>query len=289
MKELNRSVIGTTTGPQTFEYTWRDCAIYALGVGAGPDEMEYLDEDGLKVIPSFGVVPYWGTFGINPPRAIPTPINCTMGLDRQGSLHMAHKLVLHKPIDPMGGKLTFEDSVVELYDRGPGKGCVMRTDLSAYDEKGEKVFSNIGDTLFAVYQAPDSPPFPKSSTVIPERAPDYVCPDYIAPNQNLLYRMSGDTNRLHVDQKEAHKQGFDRPIMQGLCSFGYACRMAVRELIPHAPERMTSMEAQFRSPLFPDTKVELHIWKGQDGLAYFRMLAPEKKQIVLEKGCFMWK
>lgn len=62
MKELNRSVIGTTTGPQTFEYTWRDCAIYALGVGAGPDEMEYLDEDGLKVIPSFGVVPYWGTF-----------------------------------------------------------------------------------------------------------------------------------------------------------------------------------------------------------------------------------
>ena len=165
----------------------------------------------------------------------------------------------------------------------------MRTDLSAYDEKGEKVFSNIGDTLFAVYQAPDSPPFPKSSTVIPERAPDYVCPDYIAPNQNLLYRMSGDTNRLHVDQKEAHKQGFDRPIMQGLCSFGYACRLAVRELIPHAPERMTSMEAQFRSPLFPDTKVELHIWKVQDGLAYFRMLAPEKKQIVLEKGCFMWK
>ena len=35
MKELSRSVIGTTTGPQTFEYTWRDCAIYALGVGAG--------------------------------------------------------------------------------------------------------------------------------------------------------------------------------------------------------------------------------------------------------------
>ncbi len=79
-------------------------------------------------------------------------------------------------------------------------------------------------------------------------------------------------------RREAHKQGFDRPIMQGLCSFGYACRLAVRELIPHAPERMTSMEAQFRSPLFPDTKVELHIWKVQDGLAYFRMLAPEKSR-----------
>ena len=251
--------------------------------------MEYLYENGLKAIPSFGVVPYWGTFGITPPRDIPTPINCTMGLDRQGSLHMAHKLILYKPIDPAGGKLTFEDSVTELYDRGPGKGCVMRTDLSAYDEKGEKVFSNIGDTLFAAYQASDSPPFPKSSIVIPDCDPDYVCPDYIAPNQNLLYRMSGDTNRLHVDMEEAHKQGFDRPIMQGLCSFGYACRLAVQKLIPHEPERMTSMEAQFRSPLFPDTKIELHIWKIEDGKAYFRMIAPETKQIVLEKGCFIWK
>ena len=96
MKELSRSVIGTTTGPQTFEYSWRDCAIYALGVGAGPEEMEYLYEVGMKAIPSFGVVPYWGTFGITPPRDIPTPINCTMGLDRQGSLHMAHKLILYK-------------------------------------------------------------------------------------------------------------------------------------------------------------------------------------------------
>lgn len=121
--------------------------------------------------------------------------------------------------------------------------------------------------------------------MIPERTPDYVCPDYIAPNQNLLYRMSGDTNRLHVDQKEAHKQGFDRPIMQGLCSFGYACRLAVRELIPHAPERMTSMEAQFRSPLFPDTKVELHIWKVQDGLL-FPYARTRKKADRAGKGLF---
>ena len=74
MKELSRSVIGTTIGPQTFEYTWRDCVIYALGVGAGSDEMEYLYENGLKAIPSFGVVPYWGTFGINPPTFLPRSI-----------------------------------------------------------------------------------------------------------------------------------------------------------------------------------------------------------------------
>lgn len=80
MGELNRNLIGTTTGPQTFSYTWRDVALYAMGVGAGSDNLEYLYEKDLKAIPSFGVVPYWGTFGITPPRNIPTPINCTICL-----------------------------------------------------------------------------------------------------------------------------------------------------------------------------------------------------------------
>lgn len=288
MGELNRNLIGTTTGPQTFSYTWRDVALYAMGVGAGSDNLEYLYEKDLKAIPSFGVVPYWGTFGITPPRNIPTPINCTIGLDRQGSLHMAHKLILHKPIDPMGGTLTFEDTVVELFDRS-GKGAVMRTELTATDASGEKVFTNIGDTLFAVYSAPGSPAFPKSSVLFPEREPDYVIRDRLSPDQNLLYRLSGDTNLLHVDAEEAHKQGFDRPIMQGLCSFGYACRLGIQALFPHQPERLTSIEAQFRSPLFPGTDIELRIWKITDHQTYFRMIVPQTEQIILEKGVFEWQ
>ena len=34
-------------------YTWRDIVIYALE-GAKEDEIEYLYEEGLKVIPSYG-------------------------------------------------------------------------------------------------------------------------------------------------------------------------------------------------------------------------------------------
>ena len=40
MKELSRNIIGTTTGKEIFEYTWRDIVIYALGVGAKEDEIE---------------------------------------------------------------------------------------------------------------------------------------------------------------------------------------------------------------------------------------------------------
>lgn len=288
MKELSRDIVGTTTGKETFEYTWRDIVIYALGVGAKEDEIEYLYEEGLKAIPTYGVVPYWGTFGITPPRDLPRNVTYLLNLDRQGSLHIAHKLVLHKPINPMGAKLTIEDVVKEVFD-WKGKSSVVRSELTAYDEAGDKVFTNIGDTIFRAYSAPGCPQFPKSEVSFPDREPDFVEKDSLAPTQHLIYRMAGDTNRLHVDIEEAKKQGFEKPIMQGLCSFGYACRLAIKHLIPHEPERMKSIEAQIRSPLYPGSDIELRLWKVADGKAYFRVVNIATNQLVLENGVFEWE
>lgn len=288
MKELSRNVIGTTTGKEQFEYTWRDLALYAVGVGAKEDEIQYQYEACLKALPTFGVVPYWGTFGITPHRDLPRNVTFSLGLDQDGSFHMAHKLVLHKPIDPKGAKLTIEDVIAEIFDR-KGKGTVIRSELTAYDDAGEKVFTNIGDTLFGAYSAPGSPAFPKSTVVIPERDPDFFVKDYVAPNQNLLYRLSGDTNLLHVDVEEAHKRGFNKPIMQGLCSFGYACRLAIPYLVPEQPERIKSIEGQMRNPLFPGTEIELVLWKSGEGKAYFRLMDLLNNRPILEKGEIVWE
>lgn len=288
MKELSRDVIGVSSGKETFTYNWRDLALYALGVGAKEDEIEYQYEEGLKALPSYGLVPYWGTFGITPFRAIPLPVNKTLNLDDHGSLHMSHRLELHKPIDPMGATLSFEDVITKVFDRN-GKGIVIQSELTAYDASGDKVFTNIGDTLYGVYSAPGAPQFPKSEVIIPDRAPDFVENDFVASNQNLIYRLSGDTNRLHVDMAEAHKEGFEKPIMQGLCSFGYACRLAIKDLVPHEPERIKSMEAQMRSPLYPGTGIELRLWKINEHKAYFRVVNLVTNQLVLEKGMFEWE
>ncbi len=73
---------------------------------------------------------------------------------------------------------------------------------------------------------------PKSDVVIPDRAPDYEEEDYISPVQHLLYRHTGDTNLIHVDPDYARKMGLESSCMQGLCSFGFCCRMAIGALIP---------------------------------------------------------
>ena len=54
---------------------------------------------------------------------------------------------------------------------------------------------------------------------------------------------------------------FDEPIVRGLCSFGFACRMMIDELIPGEPERSARMEAQMSSPLLPGTPVPLKFGK----------------------------
>ena len=113
---------------------------------------------------------------------------------------------------------------------------------------------------------------PKSPVVIPDRPPDVEMDDTISPVQNLLYRLTGDTNLVHVDPEYARQMGFESSFMQGLCSFGFACRMAIAALIPGEPERMTRMAAQMSSVLYPDTPVRWQLWRVAEKQAYFRLM-----------------
>jgi len=288
MDTLSKDVIGTKVGPRTFEYTWRDVVLYALSVGAKEDEVEYLYEKDLRAVPSFGAVPYWGTFGISPIITVPHPAIISLALKPEGGLHMAQELIIHKAIPALGGKLTFSDVVTDVYDRGGGKGVVVRTELIAYDEQGEKVFTNIGDNFNRLYTALDADAPPKNEVVLPDREPNFVETDYIPGHQAFIYRLTGDTNIFHVDSGEAAKAGFKKPIIQGLCTFGYGCRMAVKAMIPKEPERVTRYAAQLRTPLFPGSQVELQAWKVTEHKAYFNLIDLSTNKPTLDKGIIEW-
>ena len=129
---------------------------------------------------------------------------------------------------------------------------------------------------------------PANPIVIPSREPDFVIADYISPVQNLLYRLTGDTNLIHVDPDYAKEYKFDQPIIQGLCSFGFSCRMAIDVLMPGEPERIKRMAAQMRNVLLPDTPVELHIWKEAEGKALFQFVDTKNNRPVLDRGVIEW-
>ena len=54
---LNLDLIGKKIGPVPFTYGPDTAILYALGIGAGVEELDFVYEKNLKVFPSFAVVP----------------------------------------------------------------------------------------------------------------------------------------------------------------------------------------------------------------------------------------
>ena len=293
MKErLDEILVGQKMEPRYMEYNWRDVVLYALAVGAKREDLMYTYEKELKTIPSFGTVPYWGTVNVRPYQWMPLPASMLANdiiKPTISFLNMDHEIIIHRPIDPIKGTFQWQDEITDVYDRGEGKGAVVKTKIVVRDEAGRDVCTNYSTTFFHEAGGFGGVPMPKSDVVIPDKAPDVEIDDYISPVQNLLYRLTGDTHLVHVDPAYAQKMGFETSFMQGLCSFGFACRMAIGELIPGEPERMTRMAAQMTSVLFPDTPVALQLWKVDDTKCYFRLMNKVTGKAVLNRGVFEWK
>lgn len=285
---LNESAVGLSL-EQEFTYSWRDLILYNLSVGATQEELEYVYEKGLKAVPTFGVIPCAGTFGMEPYDPQPQmPTKKIEGLRTDGTLHMDHKLVLHKPI-PTEGTFRIEKVISAVYDRGEAKGAKINVDVIGRDETGEPVFTNTMGYLNRWSGGFGGPAVPHSTIRIPEREPDCVCRDSYPVNAPLLYRLTGDTYPLHADPEFAVKCGFEKPIVHGLCSLGYACRMMVEALFPGEPERMVSIENQFRSVAMPGESFTLQLWNEKPGETLFRMVKDADGKAILDYGRMVWK
>ena len=285
-------LVGMRTEPRYMEYNWRDIALYALAVGAKAEDLQYTYEKYLKALPTYGTIPYWGTVNVKPYQWMPLPASMIANeliKPTISFLNMDHEIIMHRPIDPIKGTFQYQDVITDVYDRGEGKGAVIKTRVDVRDEAGNPVCTNYSTTFFHEAGGFGGQPMPKSPVVIPDRLPDVEMDDTISPVQNLLYRLTGDTNLVHVDPEYAQQMGFESSFMQGLCSFGFACRMAIAALIPGEPERMTRMAAQMSSVLYPDTPVRLQLWRVAEKQAYFRLMNLKTEKPVLNRGVFEWK
>ena len=98
----------------------------------------------------------------------------------------------------------------------------------------------------------------------------------------MLYRLSGDRNPLHSDPKFAAMGGFDRPILHGLCSFGFTGRALLHTLCGSDPDRFVSMAARFSKPVMPGEELTVSMWVTGDESAMFRTATPAG--VVIDAG-----
>lgn len=243
--------LGYETSPIEFNYGWRDTVVYALGVGALPEEeLDYLYEGrGPNVLPTFSTVPTFAAFD---------PLVDRIGCDRRGMVHHSQQTDLFKPLRP-NARLRVMGRVAALYDL---KRLAMSVfSIEAFDEedeliiRGEVTLVLRNDGGFGGARPPKTERIP-----LPDRNPDFEAREQVAPTQALLYRLSGDYNPLHADPDFAAEVGFEKPILHGLCTYGYAGRALVRGACGGDPDKLATFRGQFSNPVFPGDTLVVRSW-----------------------------
>ncbi len=273
---LNIDAIGESIGPIQRDYTWKDAVLYALGIGAGFSELEYCYEKDLKIIPSFAIAMIFDLFF---QAATKSNINLA------GVLHGEQELIFHNPM-PTQGTLITMGRIIDIYDKGADKGALIVAQSDTALAGGQKLFTStitIFGRLDGGFGGKDRHHHPVE---FPGREPDFVVGVCPSPDQPLLYRLSGDIFHLHVDPEFARMSGFDKPIMHGLCTFGFACRALIASLIPGRPERVRRLACRFSKALYPGVPIKTLIWNTADGKAVWRTINDETGQVVIENGEF---
>ena len=102
-------------------------------------------------------------------------------------------------------------------------------------------------------------------------------------DQALLYRLSGDRNPLHSDPAFAAMGGFDKPILHGLCTYGFTGRALLHALCDGDPARFKGMDARFSSPVMPGEALTVKMWDDGDGTAVFQTCGGDGR-VVIDDG-----
>lgn len=255
MPKVDLSVIGKENDPVEFEYTWKDVVLYALSVGATEQESSLVYEHapgGLKVLPSFCVIPALKAFPY------------VGDVDWPLFLHGEQSIRLQRPLPP-DGKIVQVGEVKNIYDKG--KGAVYDIRITGRSMEGDLLYEAGYVNFYLGAGGFGGDPGPRGERIDPPEgaAPDFRVVDTIPVAQAALYRLNGDANPLHIDPAAAKRAGFERPILHGLCTYGYAVRAVINSGLDGDPERLNGFNARFSRPVYPGETITTEGWKKDGG------------------------
>jgi len=275
---LNHSLVGVPGQSRQRSWTSTDALLYAIGVGAGLGdplrELQFTTENTAgaeqQVLPTFGVL------------LAQARTSGELGdFDRAMLVHAEQSIELHKPL-PVEGTLSTSAVVTGIYDKG--SGALVQTENRAVDAAtGEPMVTCRSGTFIRGEGGFGGERGSSEPWQLPDRAPDHKVTQHTRPEQALLYRLSGDRNPLHSDPAFAARGGFSRPILHGLCTYGFTGRVLLHELCGSDPARFISMSGRFSAPVLPGQALVITIWRGESGTAQFQT-ASQDGTVVIDRG-----
>lgn len=263
-----------------YSYAERETMLYALGVGLGRDpmntaELPFVYERDLRAVPTLATVVAWGA-------GVPTD---KLGVNYKLVLHGEEKTILHRPM-PVAATLIADSGVVEVYDKGKGKGAIIVRETVLRDEADGEPVATLLRTIVARGDGGtggSNAPTPRPHA-IPDREPDKIVEYQTAGNQAAIYRLSGDLNPLHIDPERGKAAGFPGPILHGLCTYGFTCRAVLEAFCGFDPDPIASHEARFSAPVFPGDALRVRMWQEDEKTVSFEADVPMRNVTVIRNG-----
>ncbi len=270
---LDLSIVDKPLEPQTFSYSWKDTVLYALGVGAKKDELDWLYEGrGPKVLPSFAVVPMFKPM-----------LDCVVktGGDLSMVVHGKQGVRVHAELPPEA-TLSTVARVRGIYDMR--KFAIVIIDCEIKDTAGKLLADTTSQIIIrgAGNFGGELPPKEEKVAEVPKgQEPDFRIEEKTSPEQALLYRLSGDWNPLHADPEFAARVGFAQgPILHGLCTFGYMVRHAAKGACGGDPSKLTAFETKFSKPVWPGDTLVTEGWNVAPGKIALQVKVKERDEAV---------
>ncbi|KAG8130802.1 hypothetical protein E2320_017384 [Naja naja] len=252
--------IGQKLPEFAYEYTHLQPILYALGVGMStkdPDNLKFLFEGSEKFccLPTFAVIPAQVSMIDGSMLNIPG-----FDFDLTRALHGEQYLELYKPL-PTSGKLTSQSTIADILDKG--SGALLLLDVHTYHGKDLLCYNQF--SVFVVgaggFGGKRSSEKAKVTVEAPKRPPDAVITDATTVDQAALYRLSGDWNPLHIAPEFAVLGGFQKPILHGLCTLGFAARHVLKHFANNDVTKFKAVKIRFAKPVFPGQTLQTEMWK----------------------------
>lgn len=279
-----QQIVGRSFAPITLDYDQRNVSLYALGVGApanwlDQDELKFVYEQsgmGFVVLPTFAV--------IFPTQMIHTLIGGNLPGLRFNPMALVHGeqfLEIKKQLD-VQGRVTCKPRVSAVYDKG--SGALLVVDVPCYNQNEQEIAFNQSSMFIRGLGGFGGERGPAGDLNLPpDRVPDVIHEEVTNERQALIYRLSGDLNPLHADPMMAAFGGFDRPLLHGLCTYGFAARAVLKHFCGNDPARFRSIRARFSKPVFPGDTLVTEMWQ-QDSRIIFRTLVTGRNETVLSNS-----
>jgi acyl dehydratase len=256
--------------------TDRDAMLYALSIGLGRNpedshDLRYVYERDLKVFPTMPLVVGHPGNWTNDPRT---------GVTRAMVVHGGQRLTTHCEL-PLGVPVTTTNKITGIFDKGE-RGAVVIIERESFDKGSGTLIARSESSVFCRadggFGGPGGPAY--EFQPIPDCCAQTQLEVSTPDNAALLYRLNQDRNPLHADPEIAHKAGFPRPVLHGLCTLGMAA-VAIAKVFPNRTLR--SIEARFSKPIFPGELMTIDLWVVDNEMA-FRTRVAARNVAVLDRG-----